>query len=93
MGTPNPITPPRLLVRQGPYRWSRNPMMLAGWTAGIGLGLVFRSPVYIGFCLMLVCAGSVYVWKFEEPRLRARFGEAYDEYRRTTPRWLGLRHS
>jgi protein-S-isoprenylcysteine O-methyltransferase Ste14 len=88
-GTPNPLAPPQHLVRVGPYRYSRNPMMLGGWIAGFGLGLLLRSPAYLLFCCVVVFAGAVYVVAIEEPSLVRRFGAAYSEYCRSTPRWLG----
>ncbi len=87
-GTPNPMAPPRNLVRQGPYRYSRNPMMLGGWIAGFGLGLILRSPSYLLLCAVVVLAGAVYVTALEEPSLLRRFGAPYADYCRSTPRWL-----
>jgi len=88
-GSPNPLAPPRYLVRQGPYRFSRNPMMVGGWLAGIGLGLVLGSPAYLAFCLVVILAGGAYVVYFEEPRLLQRFGAPYTEYCARTSRWVG----
>jgi protein-S-isoprenylcysteine O-methyltransferase Ste14 len=87
-GTPNPLMPPRWLVQVGPYRYSRNPMMLGGWLAGFGLGLALHSLSYLLFCATIVAAGMIYVIAFEEPSLIRRFGAEYLEYRRTTPRWV-----
>jgi protein-S-isoprenylcysteine O-methyltransferase Ste14 len=89
-GTPNPMAPPRRLVVMGPYRFSRNPMMLGGWVLGLGLALMLRSPSLLVALGLIVIAGLVYVRVFEEPRLRKRFGAAYEEYARAAPRWIGL---
>jgi protein-S-isoprenylcysteine O-methyltransferase Ste14 len=88
-GTPNPIAPPRKSVRAGPYLYSRNPMMLGGWVAGVGLGLLIGSPAYLLLVGLFVLAGAVYVVALEERSLARRFGAPYDEYRRLTPRWMG----
>jgi protein-S-isoprenylcysteine O-methyltransferase Ste14 len=88
-GTPNPLAPPQHLVQVGPYRYSRNPMMLGGWIAGFGLGLLLRSPAFLLFCCVVVFAGAAYVVVIEEPSLVRRFGAAYSDYCRSTPRWLG----
>jgi protein-S-isoprenylcysteine O-methyltransferase Ste14 len=87
-GTPNPLVPPRKLVAAGPYRYSRNPMMLAGWLAGFGLGLALASPSYLIFCATVVPAGAGYVRWIEEPGLLRRFGDSYRTYAHATPRWL-----
>jgi protein-S-isoprenylcysteine O-methyltransferase Ste14 len=92
-GTPNPIAPPRKLVRNGPFRYSRNPMMLGGWIAGFGLGLLLRSPSYLALCGVAVLAGAVYVLAFEEPSLLRRFGRVYFDYCAATPRWFGCPHA
>ena len=86
-GTPNPLAPPKLLVAAGPYRHSRNPMMLGGWLAGLGLGLAVGSPAYLGLCGFIVGMGCLYVHWIEEPKLLDRFGSAYRSYMEQTPRW------
>jgi len=91
-GTPNPLAPPRNLVRAGPFRYSRNPMMLGGWFTAFGLSLLLRSLSYLVLCVVVVLVGAVYVVVFEEPSLLRRFGRAYADYCEATPRWLGHRH-
>jgi protein-S-isoprenylcysteine O-methyltransferase Ste14 len=86
-GTPNPIAPPERLVVVGPYRHSRNPLMVGGWIAGAGLVLVLRSVSLAAFYAVIVAAGSAFVKWFEEPQLVQRFGAAYRDYMRATPRW------
>lgn len=88
-GTPNPLKPPRHLVVAGPYRFSRNPMMLGGWVAGFGLAVVLGSVSLVAAYGVIVAAGCLYVRYIEEPRLRARFGTVYTEYAARVPRWWG----
>lgn len=89
-GTPNPIRPPMKLVVRGPYRWSRNPMMVGGWVFGAGLALALRSLSLLVAYLVIAVIGIVYVRKVEEPRMLERFGEAYRSYAARVPRWLLL---
>ncbi len=91
-GTPNPLAPPVHLVALGPYRYSRNPMMLSGWLAGLGLALVLRSPSLLAAYAVVIVAGALYIRLIEEPRLEKRFGESYIEYARATPRWVTMCH-
>ena len=86
-GTPNPLAPPVRLVIQGPYRYSRNPMMLGGWLAGLGLALALRSVSLLVAYGVIVVAGCCYVRRIEEPRLLLRFGQAYRNYMSHVPRW------
>ncbi|MCP5116380.1 MAG: isoprenylcysteine carboxylmethyltransferase family protein [bacterium] len=87
-GTPNPVVPPRQLVVRGPYRFSRNPMMLGGWLVGLGLALALRSTALLAMWLLIVAAGITYVRYYEEPRLLERFGDAYRSYCRAVSRWF-----
>jgi protein-S-isoprenylcysteine O-methyltransferase Ste14 len=87
-GTPAPYDPPRKLVIMGPYVYVRNPMMLGVWLVLLGEALVFGSvPLglwFLGFCGL--CLILIPAW--EEPDLKNRFGEPYEEYKRTVPRWI-----
>jgi protein-S-isoprenylcysteine O-methyltransferase Ste14 len=89
-GTPNPLAPPQRLVTKGPYRCTRNPMMLGAWAVGIGLALVLRSPTLLVLLVLVIALGVAYVRLIEEPGMRERFGAAYSQYERNTPRWLRL---
>jgi protein-S-isoprenylcysteine O-methyltransferase Ste14 len=91
-GTPNPMAPPVRMVARGPYRFSRNPMMLGGWAAGIGLAFILRSPVLVTLYAFVIAAGSLYIRFIEEPKLVARFGDSYRAYMRSAPRWISMCH-
>lgn len=87
-GTPNPIKPPQQLVVRGPYRWSRNPMMVGAWVFGAGLALAIRSLSLLVLYAVIVVIGVVYVRKVEEPAMLERFGDEYRSYAARVPRWL-----
>ena len=89
-GTPNPLVPTARLVESGPFRRSRNPLMLGGWLFGAGLACLLRSPCLLGLVGMVAVAGMWYVRRIEEPRLLARFGDAWTRYMIRTPRWIAL---
>jgi protein-S-isoprenylcysteine O-methyltransferase Ste14 len=91
-GTPNPLAPPVKMVAQGPCRYSRNPMMLGGWIAGLGLAMVLGSPSLLAACALVAVAGSLYVPLIEEPRRLERFGPACRAYMRVVPRWVRVCH-
>ena len=88
LGTPLPIDAPRVLVMQGLYRFTRNPMYLAV------LAVIFSQALYYGSgsvavygCIVLALF-HVFVRLYEEPTLRRMFGEEYNEYCRKVPRWI-----
>jgi len=89
-GTPNPMVPTTQLVEAGPFRRSRNPLMLGGWLFGAGLALLLRSASLMILIALIVIAGSVYVRRVEEPQMLARFGDSWKRYASRTPRWLTL---
>ncbi len=57
-----------------------------GW---IGLWMVFgeANVVTLAPILILIVAASLFVIFYEEPTLRARFGDEYEQYCRNVPRW------
>jgi protein-S-isoprenylcysteine O-methyltransferase Ste14 len=88
--TVNPTRPDAAssLVATGIYRLTRNPMylglflVLAGWAAYLSNAVALVGP------LMFV----LYINRFqivpEERALAAKFGTAFDDYRRRTRRWI-----
>ena len=85
-GTPNPAAPTRRLIVRGPYRLCRNPLQLGAMFYYLGLGslTVDAAAGLLAFVIALA-VGSAYHRYFEEEELKARFGEAYEEYRGKTP--------
>ena len=77
------------LLTEGPFRQSRNPMFLGVALAQFGFFLALPS-VFSLICLAVGLAALVMQARFEEERLRVRFGEPYRRYAETTPRWLGF---
>ena len=90
-GTPDPRHPPQLLVEDGPYQYSRNPIWLGRLLLLVGVGLVLRSLLLLPYVVALAVMQHVRIVRAEEPELLERFGEAYSEYTRRVPRWLPLR--
>ena len=88
-GTPHPKDPPRRLVTQGPYRFSRNPLYLARLLILFGLSVVLQSLGVLLVTLLLFLLVVVVILPREERRLETRFGEAYVEYRNRVARWIG----
>lgn len=85
--------PPKRLITNGPFRYSRNPiyagnqLMFAGSLLSIGQGLktlLFSVPAFLFYSL---------ITRYEEDLLARAFGTAYEEYKEKTPRWLPCQDS
>jgi protein-S-isoprenylcysteine O-methyltransferase Ste14 len=87
-GTPFPLDAPRHLVSSGPYAMVRNPIMVGE------LAVIWGQAIYLaslGVCLyaaLITLGAHLAVVFIEEPELRQRFGETYEAYCRSVPRWL-----
>ena len=90
-GTPAPFDPPRRLVVRGPYRFVRNPMYLGATAALLGAALYYESAPLAGYAAVFLTVMHLFVVVHEEPSLRRKFGEEYDEYCRRVGRWWPLR--
>jgi protein-S-isoprenylcysteine O-methyltransferase Ste14 len=74
-------------VIAGPYRRIRNPLF--GGAILIALGWLAVSQRWSGLVAAAGFALGCHLWvtRHEEPRLRARFGDAYVAYLGRVPRW------
>jgi protein-S-isoprenylcysteine O-methyltransferase Ste14 len=87
-GTLAPVDPPKALVIRGLYRYVRNPMYVGVVLVLLGESALFRSTsllLYTGVWFLIV---NLFVILYEERTLRARFGESYEQYRRSVGRWI-----
>jgi len=88
-GTPVPFNPPRELVTEGPYAWSRNPMLTGVFAVLFGIGFLLHSvSMVIVWTPVFVIFNVLELKLVEEPELERRFGENYIEYRRRVPMFV-----
>jgi protein-S-isoprenylcysteine O-methyltransferase Ste14 len=86
-----PIATPSFLMTRGPYAFSRNPMYLAELGLWLGWSVLFGSiSVLFGFAVGFALVHFV-VLPREETGLEHRFGALYLRYKKSVPRWLGMR--
>ena len=86
-GTPAVFDPPRRLVIVGPYKFVRNPMYIGAAFALAGAALFYGSWVLLWYCVAFALITHLFVVAYEEPTLRATFGDAYDRYCQRVHRW------
>lgn len=78
----------RSLATTGPYAWIRNPVYIGNIIMLAALCVLCELPwMILPACLWAFLIYHLSV-QFEETRLSKRFGDAYDEFYRTTPRWI-----
>jgi len=85
-GTPVPFNPPPQLVTNGPYAYTRNPMLTGVFALLFGFGVLFGSASLLVLFTPLFILINVWELKaIEEPELLKRLGQDYSEYRESTP--------
>jgi protein-S-isoprenylcysteine O-methyltransferase Ste14 len=89
-GTPVPTDPPTRLVVSGPFRRSRNPIYIGYLAVVLGEALLFGQAALYLYVLVCLAFFELTILGYEEPRLRRRFGAAYEGYAREVPRWVRL---
>ena len=84
----NPYKPALIIVRDGPFRFTRNPMYLGMilFVAGLGIALATLWGPLLAFGLWVLLHWGVVLR--EEHYLKNKFGAAYDELLSATRRWL-----
>ena len=90
-GTLAPVDPPTKLVVRGPYRYVRNPMYLGVLLLLLGETVYFRSITLLQYSLVWFIIVNLVVVLYEEPALRRRFGDSYEQYSRSVNRWWPVR--
>ncbi len=91
-GTPLPIDAPKKLVVRGLYRFTRNPMYVGVLLVILGWACLFADAwlvLYAGFVWLII---NLFVVAYEEPKLRALFGNEYTSYQARVRRWIPRIH-
>lgn len=76
------------LIVKGIYRYSRNPIYVSVWIVLLGYTLFYASLNLFYYLLLWVLIFNIVVRFAEEPYLKTTFGEEYDKYCKTVPRWV-----
>jgi protein-S-isoprenylcysteine O-methyltransferase Ste14 len=90
-GTLAPVDPPTKLVVYGLYRYVRNPMYLGALMVLAGQAILFQSSALVVYVIGWFAFVHLFVVFYEERTLRQRFGEGYERYCQTVPRWVPRR--
>ena len=84
----NPARPARTLVTDGPYSFTRNPMYVGMACAHAGAALAANSVWSLALLAPTLAILDRAIVPREEAHLAISFGEDYERYRSSVPRWL-----
>jgi protein-S-isoprenylcysteine O-methyltransferase Ste14 len=87
-GTPLPVDAPRRLVTRRLFAVVRNPIMAAELLVIWAVALYVASLGVALYAIAISVGAQLMVLHVEEPELRKRFGESYEDYCRNVPRWF-----
>ena len=88
-GTPVPARKPTtVIVRTGPYRFTRNPIYLAFSLFQLGIAIWVDSVWLLTTLVAAVAIIHLVVIRREEEYLARRFGAQYLDYKASVRRWL-----
>ena len=87
-GTPVPFIPPTEFIAGGLFRWVRNPMSVGLLLVIMAEAVFFPSVWLLLYAFLLWLLAHTFIVLLEEPQLEKRFGDAYQNYKSTTPRWI-----
>ena len=85
---PNPYTPTKAIVTNGPYGLSRNPIYIAFLLIVLSFVLFTNSLWFIGSAILTFLLLHFGVVKREEKYLHVKFGDEYDDYCQRVRRWI-----
>ncbi|WP_274627471.1 methyltransferase family protein [Arvimicrobium flavum] len=79
---------PTVMVTDGMFRWTRNPMYLGMCVLLLGLAILVGTLLPLLLAAAFAVIADRWYVRFEENAMRQKFGAAYDAYASRTRRWL-----
>ena len=70
------------------YRYVRNPMCISGYLIVFGQALFFQSLDWLLYLSFWIVWFEIEIIIFEEPSLKKRFGETYEQYCKSVRPWI-----
>lgn len=85
----NTFDSPDLLITEGLYKYSRNPMYLGFAIAIFGVAILFQGAFSsFVFAFLFIFITDRWYIGFEEKVMREKFGQSYRDYCKNTRRWI-----
>jgi len=86
--TPVDFAESRILVTNGPFRFSRNPMYVGMFLIALGTAICFKNLIGIVGSLLFILVINFMSIPFEEKKNERTFGQEFLEYKKKVRRWL-----
>ena len=83
-----PNLPAIVIVSNGPFMFTRNPLYLAVLSLFAGTGIALASPAFLAVLVPMSIVLHVGVVRREERYLEAKFGDVYRAYKARVRRWI-----
>ncbi len=84
----HPFGKPDVLITEGVFRFSRNPIYLGLTLILIGIAVQLNALATLPMVIVFFLVADRWYIPIEERLAESAFGEAYDAYRRLVRRWL-----
>ncbi len=84
----NTFNEPDVLVKDGLFRYSRNPMYLGFVIALLGVSALLGSLSTLAVVIVFFVITDRWYIAFEERAMAKKFGEEYEKYKSQTRRWI-----
>jgi len=85
---PDPRKPTPVVARDGPYRFTRNPMYLGGSLVQLGLGIALGNAWVVLLLVPVVVLLHYRAILPEERYLADKFGDEYASFKASVRRWI-----
>jgi len=79
------------LVTYGIFRWVRNPLYVGNFLIWMGFVVISGVLWFLPLAVLLFAIEYSLIVSYEEGVLESIFGQAYLDYKKTTPRWIPRR--
>lgn len=87
-GTLAPWSATKHLVIQGPFKYTRNPMITGVLCILTAEAIILNSNYLLYWTIFFFLLNCVYFKLFEEKQLEQKFGDEYIKYKKATPAWV-----
>ena len=87
-GTPSITETTKKLVRQGIFKYTRNPMYISNSLVIVGIFFLNGHLLLLAYALLFFVSMHLFLVYVEEPELKKKYGKSYERFLEEVPRWF-----